>query len=336
MATKIAINGFGRIGRNVLRVLEDQASDLELVAINDLTDPKALVTLTKYDSVLGRFPQDVSLDGEFLVVGERRIRLLSDRDPANLPWGELDVDIVIESTGFFTTKEAAGKHLEAGAKKVIVSAPAKGVDGTFVLGINEDTYDAENYTVISNASCTTNCLAPLAKVLNDEFGIVEGLMTTIHAYTGDQRLHDAPHSDARRARAAAVNMVPTSTGAAAAIGQVIPEVDGKLDGFAVRVPTITGSGTDLTVTVEKDGVTVEEVNAAFKKAAEGSLKGVLAYNEDPIVSTDIVGDPHASIFDAPLTKVIGNTVKVFSWYDNEYGYSSRLVEMTKFVGSKLA
>jgi len=335
MATKIAINGFGRIGRNVLRVLEDQNSDLELVAINDLTDPKALVTLTKYDSVLGRFPQDVSLDGENLVVGGKKIRLLSDRDPANLPWGELDVDIVIESTGFFTTKEAAGKHLEAGAKKVIVSAPGKGVDGTFVLGINEDTYDAENHTVISNASCTTNCLAPLAKVLNDEFGIVEGLMTTIHAYTGDQRLHDAPHSDARRARAAGVNMVPTSTGAAAAIGLVVPEVDGKLDGFAVRVPTITGSGTDLTVTIEKDGVTAEDVNAAFKKAAEGPLKGVLSYNEDPIVSTDIVGDPHASIFDAPLTKVIGNTVKVFSWYDNEYGYSSRLVEMVSYVGSKL-
>ncbi len=335
MATKIAINGFGRIGRNVLRVLEDQNSELELVAINDLTDPKALVTLTKYDSVLGRFPQDVSLDGEHLVVGDKKIRLLSDRDPANLPWGELDVDIVIESTGFFTTKEAAGKHLEAGAKKVIVSAPAKGVDGTFVLGINEETYDAENHTVISNASCTTNCLAPLAKVLNDEFGIVEGLMTTIHAYTGDQRLHDAPHSDARRARAAGVNMVPTSTGAAAAIGLVLPEIDGKLDGFAVRVPTITGSGTDLTVTVEKDGVTAEDVNAAFKKAAEGSLKGVLAYNEDPIVSTDIVGDPHASIFDAPLTKVIGNTVKVFSWYDNEYGYSSRLVAMASYVGGKL-
>ncbi|GAA1453946.1 type I glyceraldehyde-3-phosphate dehydrogenase [Nesterenkonia lacusekhoensis] len=335
MATKIAINGFGRIGRNVLRVLEDQNSELELVAINDLTDPKALVTLTKYDSVLGRFPQDVSLDGEHLVVGDKKIRLLSDRDPANLPWGELDVDIVIESTGFFTTKEAAGKHLEAGAKKVIVSAPAKGVDGTFVLGINEETYDAENHTVISNASCTTNCLAPLAKVLNDEFGIVEGLMTTIHAYTGDQRLHDAPHSDARRARAAGVNMVPTSTGAAAAIGLVLPEIDGKLDGFAVRVPTITGSGTDLTVTVEKDGVTAEDVNAAFKKAAEGSLKGVLSYNEDPIVSTDIVGDPHASIFDAPLTKVIGNTVKVFSWYDNEYGYSSRLVEMASYVGGKL-
>lgn len=335
MATKIAINGFGRIGRNVLRVLEDQNSDLELVAINDLTDPKALVTLTKYDSVLGRFPQDVSLDGENLVVGGKKIRLLSDRDPANLPWGELDVDIVIESTGFFTTKEAAGKHLEAGAKKVIVSAPGKGVDGTFVLGINEDTYDAENHTVISNASCTTNCLAPLAKVLNDEFGIVEGLMTTIHAYTGDQRLHDAPHSDARRARAAGVNMVPTSTGAAAAIGLVVPEVDGKLDGFAVRVPTITGSGTDLTVTIEKDGVTADDVNAAFKKAAEGPLKGVLSYNEDPIVSTDIVGDPHASIFDAPLTKVIGNTVKVFSWYDNEYGYSSRLVEMASYVGGKL-
>ena len=335
MATKIAINGFGRIGRNVLRVLEDQNSDLELVAINDLTDPKALVTLTKYDSVLGRFPQDVSLDGENLVVGGKKIRLLSDRDPANLPWGELDVDIVIESTGFFTTKEAAGKHLEAGAKKVIVSAPGKGVDGTFVLGINEDTYDAENHTVISNASCTTNCLAPLAKVLNDEFGIVEGLMTTIHAYTGDQRLHDAPHSDARRARAAGVNMVPTSTGAAAAIGLVVPEVDGKLDGFAVRVPTITGSGTDLTVTIEKDGVTAEDVNAAFKKAAEGPLKGVLSYNEDPIVSSDIVGDPHASIFDAPLTKVIGNTVKVFSWYDNEYGYSSRLVEMASYVGGKL-
>lgn len=335
MATKIAINGFGRIGRNVLRVLEDQNSELELVAINDLTDPKALVTLTKYDSVLGRFPQDVSLDGEHLVVGDKKIRLLSDRDPANLPWGELDVDIVIESTGFFATKEAAGKHLEAGAKKVIVSAPAKGVDGTFVLGINEETYDAENHTVISNASCTTNCLAPLAKVLNDEFGIVEGLMTTIHAYTGDQRLHDAPHSDARRARAAGVNMVPTSTGAAAAIGLVLPEIDGKLDGFAVRVPTITGSGTDLTVTVEKDGVTAEDVNAAFKKAAEGSLKGVLAYNEDPIVSTDIVGDPHASIFDAPLTKVIGNTVKVFSWYDNEYGYSSRLVAMASYVGGKL-
>ena len=335
MATKIAINGFGRIGRNVLRVLEDQGHDLEVVAINDLTDPAALVHLTKYDSVLGRFPAAVSIDDDHLVVGSRRIRLLSDRDPANLPWGELGVDVVIESTGFFTTRDAAAKHLEAGAKKVMISAPAKGIDATFVPGINEDTYDPANHDVVSNASCTTNCLAPLVKVLNDEFGIVEGLMTTVHAYTGDQRLHDAPHGDLRRARAAGVNMVPTSTGAAAAIGAVIPEVSGKLDGFAVRVPIITGSGTDLTVTVEKNGVSAEEVNAAFKKAAEGPLAGLLAYNEDPIVSSDIVGDPHGSIFDAPLTKVIGNTVKVFSWYDNEYGYSSRLVEMVNYIGQRL-
>lgn len=336
MATKIAINGFGRIGRNILRVLEDQGQNLELVAINDLTDPAALVNLTKYDSVMGRLGTDVSLDGDYLNVGERRIRLLSEKDPANLPWGELDIDIVIESTGIFTDKDSASKHLDAGAKKVVLSAPGKGVDATFVLGINEDTYDPENHTVVSNASCTTNCLAPLAKVLNDEFGIVEGLMTTVHAYTSDQQLHDAPHKDARRARAAGVNMVPTSTGAAAAIGTVVPEVDGKLDGYAVRVPVVTGSGTDLTVTVEKDGVTVEDVNAAFKKAAESdALRGALSYNEDPIVSSDIVGDPHASIFDAPLTKVIGNTVKVFSWYDNEYGYSSRLVEFVELMGSKL-
>lgn len=335
MATKIAINGFGRIGRNVLRVLQDQGQDLELVAVNDLTSPETLVNLTKYDSVLGRFPTEVTLQGEHLVAGDRRIRLLSDRDPANLPWGELGVDIVIEATGLFTTKASASKHLDAGAKKVLVSAPSKDSDATLILGINEDTYDAQRHTVVSNASCTTNCLAPLVKVLNDEFGIVEGLMTTIHSYTGDQRLHDAPHSDARRARAAGVNMVPTSTGAAAAIGEVIPEVDGKLDGFAVRVPTITGSGTDLTVTIEKNGVTAEDVNAAFKKASEGSLAGALAYNEDPIVSTDIIGDPHASIFDAPLTKVIGNTVKVFSWYDNEYGYTSRLVEMAHYIGQRL-
>ncbi|WP_146341567.1 type I glyceraldehyde-3-phosphate dehydrogenase [Nesterenkonia sp. NBAIMH1] len=335
MATKIAINGFGRIGRNFLRVIQDQGQDLEVVAINDLTAPEALVNLTKYDSVLGRFPTDVSMDGDELVVGGSRIKLFSDREPANLPWGDLGVDIVIEATGFFTDKESASKHIEAGAKKVIVSAPGKGVDATLVMGINEDTYDSENHTVVSNASCTTNCLAPVVKVLNDEFGIVEGLMTTVHAYTGDQRLHDAPHSDPRRARAAAVNMVPTSTGAAKAIGLVIPEVDGKLDGFAVRVPVITGSGTDLTVTVEKDGVTVDQVNAAFEKAAEGALAGALAYSTDPLVSSDIVGDPHASIFDAPLTKVIGNTVKVFSWYDNEYGYSSRLAEMAVFMGGKL-
>ncbi|GAB3844063.1 type I glyceraldehyde-3-phosphate dehydrogenase [Nesterenkonia populi] len=335
MATKIAINGYGRIGRNLLRVIEDQGHDLEVVAVNDLTAPEALVNLTKYDSVLGRFPSEVTMDDDALVVGGRKIKLLSERDPANLPWGELNVDIVIESTGFFTDKESASKHIEAGAKKVIISAPGKGVDATLVMGINEDTYEAESHTVVSNASCTTNCLAPLVKVLNDEFGIVEGLMTTVHAYTGDQRLHDAPHSDPRRARAAAVNMVPTSTGAAKAIGLVIPEVDGKLDGFAVRVPVATGSGTDLTVTVQKDGVTAEDVNAAFKKAAEGELAGALAYSTDPLVSTDIVADPHASIFDAPLTKVIGNTVKVFSWYDNEYGYSSRLAEMAVFMGGKL-
>ncbi|WP_300343293.1 type I glyceraldehyde-3-phosphate dehydrogenase [Nesterenkonia sp.] len=335
MATKIAINGFGRIGRNVLRVLEDQGQDLELVAINDLTDPSALVNLTKYDSVMGRYPAEVRLEGDHLIAGDRRIRLLSEKDPEKLPWGELGVDIVIEATGFFTDKASAGKHLSAGAKKVVVSAPAKGADATFVLGINEETYDAEKHTVISNASCTTNCLAPLVKVLHEEFGIVEGLMTTIHAYTGDQRLHDAPHKDARRARAAGVNMVPTSTGAAAAIGAVIPEVDGRLDGFAVRVPTITGSGTDLTVTVAAEGVTVEDVNAAFRRASEGSLAGVLSYNEDPIVSSDIAGDKHASIFDAPLTKVIGNTVKVFAWYDNEYGYSSRLVEMVDYIGRTL-
>lgn len=335
MATKIAINGFGRIGRTVLRVLEDQGQDLEVVAINDLTDPAAIVNLTKYDSIMGRFPAEVSLEGDKLVVGERRIKLLSERNPADLPWGELDVDIVLEATGLFTTKDKASAHIDAGAKKVLITAPGKNVDGTFVLGINEDQFDPENQTVVSNASCTTNCLAPLVKVLNDEFGIVEGLMTTVHAYTGDQRLHDAPHNDPRRARAAANNMVPTSTGAAAAIGAVLPEVDGKLDGFAVRVPVITGSGTDLTVTVEKDGVTAEQVNAAFKAAAEGPLKGALAYNTDPLVSSDIIGDAHASIFDAPLTKVIGNTVKVFSWYDNEYGYSSRLVQMAAYIGSKI-
>ncbi|WP_010525061.1 type I glyceraldehyde-3-phosphate dehydrogenase [Nesterenkonia sp. F] len=336
MATKIAINGFGRIGRNVLRVLEDQGyDDLELVAINDLTSPADLVNLTKYDSVMGRYPKDVSLDGDTLVAGERRVKLLSEKDPADLPWGELDVDIVLECTGLFASKEAASKHVEAGAKKVVISAPAKGVDATLVMGINEDTFDAANHTVVSNASCTTNCLAPLAKVLHDEFGIVEGLMTTVHAYTGDQRLHDAPHKDARRARAAANNLVPTSTGAAAAIGEVLPAVDGKLDGYAIRVPVITGSATDLTVTVEKDGVTAEQVNAAFQKAAEGELAGVLSYNEDPIVSSDIVGDSHASIYDAPLTKVIGNQVKVVSWYDNEHGYSSRLVAMTSYIGAQL-
>lgn len=335
MPTRIAINGFGRVGRSALRVIQDQGQDLELVAINDLADPEQLANLTKYDSVLGRFPAEISLEEGTLVVGHQRVKLFAEEDPAVLPWEELGVDIVLECTGFFRTKETAGKHLQAGAKKVIVSAPGKGMDATLVLGINESTYDAANHTVVSNASCTTNCLAPLVKVLDEQFGIVNGLMTTIHAYTGDQRLHDAPHKDPRRARAAGVNIVPTSTGAAKGIGAVIPEVEGKLDGFALRVPTITGSGTDLTVTVEKSGVSAEEVNAVFKQAAEGPLAGMLAYSTDPIVSTDIIGDPHAAIFDAPLTKVIGKTVKVFGWYDNEYGYSSRLVETAVYIGNQL-
>ncbi|WP_150460134.1 type I glyceraldehyde-3-phosphate dehydrogenase [Nesterenkonia ebinurensis] len=335
MAARIVINGFGRVGRSVLRVIQDQGQDLELVAINDLASPEQLLNLTKYDSVLGRFPAEISLEDDYLVVGDRRIRLLAEKDPATLPWDELGVDIVLECTGFFRTKETAGKHLEAGAKKVIVSAPGKGMDATLVLGINDSVYDPASHSVVSNASCTTNCLAPLVKVLDEQFGIVEGLMTTIHAYTGDQRLHDAPHKDARRARAAAVNIVPTSTGAAKGIGSVIPEIAGKLDGFALRVPTITGSATDLTVTVSKEGVSAEDVNEAFAQAAEGPLAGVLAYSTDPIVSTDIIGDPHAVIFDAPLTKVIGNTVKILGWYDNEYGYSSRLVETAVYIGNQL-
>lgn len=335
MTVRIAINGFGRVGRSALRVIEEQGQDLEVVAVNDLASPEQLVNLTKYDSVLGRFPADLSLEDNYLVVGDRRIRLVAEKDPAALPWDELGVDIILECTGFFRTKEAAGKHLEAGAKKVIVSAPGRDMDATLVLGINDSVYDPASHSVVSNASCTTNCLAPLVKVLDEQFGIVEGLMTTIHAYTGDQRLHDAPHKDPRRARAAAVNIVPTSTGAAKGIGSVIPEIAGKLDGFALRVPTITGSATDLTITVSQTGVSVEDVNAAFAQAAEGPLAGVLAYNTDPIVSTDIIGDPHAVIFDAPLTKVIGNTVKVLGWYDNEYGYSSRLVETAVFIGNQL-
>lgn len=335
MTVRIAINGFGRVGRSALRVIEEQGQDLEVVAVNDLASPEQLVNLTKYDSVLGRFPADLSLEDNYLVVGDRRIRLVAEKDPAALPWDELGVDIILECTGFFRTKAAAGKHLEAGAKKVIVSAPGRDMDATLVLGINDSVYDPASHSVVSNASCTTNCLAPLVKVLDEQFGIVEGLMTTIHAYTGDQRLHDAPHKDPRRARAAAVNIVPTSTGAAKGIGSVIPEIAGKLDGFALRVPTITGSATDLTITVSQTGVSVEDVNAAFAQAAEGPLAGVLAYNTDPIVSTDIIGDPHAVIFDAPLTKVIGNTVKVLGWYDNEYGYSSRLVETAVFIGNQL-
>ena len=335
MTVKVGINGFGRIGRNFFRALKEQGADLEVVAVNDLTDTKTLAHLLKYDSILGRFPGEVSHDENSLTVDGKQIKVLAERDPANLPWKDLGVEIVVESTGFFTDGEKAKAHIDGGATKVIISAPGKNVDGTFVIGVNDDEYDSEKHNIISNASCTTNCLAPLAKVLNDEFGIEHGIMTTIHAYTGDQRLQDAPHKDLRRARAAALNMIPTKTGAAQAVALVLPELKGKFDGLAVRVPTPTGSLTDLTFQASKE-VTVEDVQAAVKKAAEGPLKGILAYTEDPIVSTDIVGDAHSSIFDATETKVIGNLVKVLSWYDNEWGYSNRLVDLTKLVASKLS
>jgi len=336
VSVKIGINGFGRIGRNFFRAALAKGSDLEIVAVNDLTDNKALAHLLKYDSITGRLDATVELDGDKIVVNGKPIIVLEERDPANLPWGELGVDIVIESTGRFTKSEDARKHLAGGAKKVIVSAPASGDDvATIVLGVNEETYDSAVNDILSNASCTTNCLAPLAKVLLDNFGIERGLMTTVHAYTADQNLQDGPHSDLRRARAAAANIIPTSTGAAKALGLVIPELVGKLDGYALRVPVITGSITDLTVELSKPA-TVAEINAAYKAAAaEGKLKGILKYTEEPIVSTDIVSDPHSSIFDAGLTKVIGNTVKVASWYDNEWGYSNRLVDLTEYVADRL-
>ena len=334
MTTRIGINGFGRIGRNYFRAALAQGSDLEIVAVNDLTDNAALAHLLKYDSITGRLDADVHLDGDTIVVNGKPITVLADRDPANLPWGELGVDIVIESTGFFTKAEAAKKHLDAGAKKVLISAPATGEDATFVVGVNHEDYDPANHHIISNASCTTNCLAPLAKVFNDTFGIERGLMTTVHAYTADQNLQDGPHSDLRRARAAAVNIVPTSTGAAKAIGLVLPELKGKLDGFALRVPVPTGSITDLTVESSRE-VTADEVLAAYKAAAEGPMKGILKYTEDPIVSSDIVTDPHSSIFDAGLLRVNGNQVKLSSWYDNEWGYSNRLVDLTEYVAERL-
>ncbi|MGO4584355.1 type I glyceraldehyde-3-phosphate dehydrogenase [Arthrobacter sp. 2RAF6] len=335
MTTRIGINGFGRIGRNYFRAALAQGADLEIVAVNDLTSPEALAHLLKYDSVGGRLTQSVEVKEGNLIVDGNIIKVLAERDPANLPWGELGVDIVIESTGFFTKAAAAQKHIDAGAKKVLISAPASDEDITIVMGVNHELYDPATHHIISNASCTTNCLGPLAKVVNDAFGIERGLMTTVHAYTADQNLQDGPHSDLRRARAAAINMVPTSTGAAKAIGLVLPELKGKLDGYAIRVPVPTGSATDLTVTVSRE-VTVEEVNAALKAASETEqFKGILSYTADPIVSSDIVGDPSSSIFDSGLTKVIGNQVKVVSWYDNEWGYSNRLVDLTELVASKL-
>ena len=335
MTIRVGINGFGRIGRNFFRAVAQGNTDLEVVAVNDLTDNGTLANLLKYDSVLGRFDGTIEHDEESITVNGHKIAVSAERDPKNLKWSEHNVDIVIESTGFFTDGEAAKAHIEAGAKKVIISAPGKNVDATFVYGVNSDEYDAENHNVISAASCTTNCLAPMAKVLHEKFGIEKGLMTTIHAYTGDQRIQDAPHRDLRRARAAAVNMVPTSTGAAKAVSLVLPELEGKLDGYAMRVPTITGSATDLTFQASRD-VTAEEINAAIKEAATGEFGETLGYTEDPIVSTDIITDSHGCIFDAGMTKVSnGNFVKVLGWYDNEWGYTSQLVRTTSLVASKL-
>ena len=334
MTTRVGINGFGRIGRNFFRAALKQGADFEVVAVNDLTDTKTLAHLLKYDSILGRFDGEVSFTEDSLIVNGKEIKVLAQRNPADLPWGELGVEVVVESTGFFTDGEKAKAHIEAGAKKVVISAPAKNVDGTFVMGVNDGDY-TNDLNIVSNASCTTNCLAPLAKVLHENFGIERGIMTTIHSYTGDQRILDAPHKDLRRARAAALNMIPTKTGAAQAVALVLPELKGRFDGLAVRVPTPTGSLTDLTFVAEKE-VSVEAIKAAVKAAAEGELKGVLEYTEDPIVSHDIVGNPHTSIFDATETKVIGKLVKVLSWYDNEWGYSNALVRLTALVGSKLA
>ncbi len=335
VAIRVGVNGFGRIGRNFYRaVAASQGSNIEIVAVNDLTDTKTLAHLLKYDTVLGTFAGDVRAGDGTITVDGKEIKVLSQRDPAQLPWGELGVDIVIESTGHFTDAEKAKAHIAAGAKKVIISAPAKNEDATFVIGVNDGDYDAAKHHVISNASCTTNCVAPLAKVLQDSFGIVKGFMTTVHAYTNDQVILDFPHKDLRRARAAAQNIIPTTTGAAKAVALVLPELKGKLDGFALRVPVPDGSITDLVVELERE-VTKEEVNAAYKAAAEGPLKGYLYYSEDPIVSSDIVGSPASCTFDAPLTMASGKSVKVLGWYDNEWGYSSRLVDLTALVASRL-
>jgi glyceraldehyde 3-phosphate dehydrogenase len=323
---KVGINGFGRIGRNFFRAVQASGTDIEIVAANDLMDNATIAHLLKYDSVLGVLADDVSATEDSITVGGTTIKVFAERDPAQIPWGDLGVDIVVECTGIFTDATKAKAHIDGGAKKVVISAPAKNEDATFVMGVNHQDYDPENHHIVSNASCTTNCLAPMAKALHDDLGIVQGLMTTVHAYTQDQNLLDGPHKDLRRARAAALSIIPTSTGAAKAIGLVMPELKGKLDGYALRVPTPTGSATDLTFEAGRE-TTVEEVNAIVKKAAEGPLKGFLKYTEDPIVSADIVTDPSSCIFDAGLTKVIGNQVKVVGWYDNEWGYSNRLIDL---------
>jgi glyceraldehyde 3-phosphate dehydrogenase len=334
MAVKVGINGFGRIGRNLFRAAHESDADLDIVAVNDITDNATLAHLLKYDSILGRFPGEVTEGGGAITVDGKEIKVFEERDPADLPWGDIGVDVVIESTGLFTKRDDAKKHLDAGAKKVIISAPATEPDVTVALGVNFDSaYDADSHHIISNASCTTNCLAPIAKVIHEAVGIEHGLMTTIHAYTADQRLQDMPHSDLRRARAAALNLIPTTTGAAKAVGLVLPELEGRLNGFAMRAPVATGSVVDLVAVVGKE-TSKEEINAAVKEAAEGPLKGILSYTEDQIVSTDIVKDPHSSIFDAGQTMVMeGTMVKAVSWYDNEWGYSNRVVELaTKVLG----
>ena len=325
MSVRVGINGFGRIGRNVFRAAVGN-DDVEIVAVNDITDTSTLAYLLQYDSVFGVYPGEVSADGDAIVVGGRRVKVFAERDPGALPWGELGVDVVVESTGLFTERDTAAAHLEGGAKKVIISAPAKGPDITVVLGVNDDQYDPAVHHVVSNASCTTNCLAPVAKVLDESFGLVQGFMTTCHAYTNDQRILDLPHPDLRRARAAALSIIPTSTGAARAIGEVLPHLKGKLDGFSLRVPVPDGSIVDLTVEVGRE-TTADEVNAAMKAAADGPLKGILGYTDAPIVSRDVIGDSRSSLFDSKLTMVRGTTVKVVSWYDNEWGYSCRVVQL---------
>ncbi|HET7174118.1 MAG TPA: type I glyceraldehyde-3-phosphate dehydrogenase [Nocardioidaceae bacterium] len=333
MTIRVGINGFGRIGRNFYRAVLDSAADLDVVAANDLGDVPTMAHLLRFDTVLGPLAEQVEPVEGGIRVGDRMLRILAERDPAGLPWRDLGVDVVVEGTGLFTDATKARVHIDTGgARKVVITAPAKNEDVTVVMGVNDGDYDHAAHAVVSNASCTTNCLAPMAKVLNDDFGVVKGLMTTVHAYTQDQNLQDGPHRDLRRARAAAVNIVPTSTGAAKAIGLVLPQLAGKLDGFALRIPVPVGSATDLTVELER-AATAEEVNAAFRAAAEGALKGYLRYTEDPIVSSDIVGDPHSCIFDAGLTKVIGNQAKVVGWYDNEWGYSNRLIDVVRMVGA---